>query len=72
MIKNIRVNLNDEAKRMVSIGFHKGIVGALESLRGDLSCWIKDVEDGKKPLWSILVKYDALLKEQQKSCSFFI
>lgn len=28
MIKNIRVNLNDEAKRMVSIGFHKGIVGA--------------------------------------------
>lgn len=38
----------------------------MESLRGDLSCWIKDVEDGKKPLWSILVKYDALLKEQQK------
>lgn len=66
MIKNIKVNLNDEAKRISIIGFHKGIVCALESLKGDLSNWIKDVQDGKKPLGSILVKYDALLKEQKK------
>ena len=72
MIKKVTVNLQKEAIKLVDIGFHKGVCGALESIRKDLIEWIKDVENGKKPAKSILKRFDVVLKEQQKELKKFL
>lgn len=72
MIKQVTVNLQKESIKLVDIGFHKGVCGALECIRGDLIKWIKDVEDGKKPAKSILQRFDVILKEQQKELKKFL